>query len=107
MGKPNISMRVCVCEWGGLYLDDEEEGRGGVEGSIVEGDDGGAMSPKQVSYLTGSQGTHTQARRYWSLVHVSDHPGVCVLYTFLGITWPGCVEHVCVCVCVCPGDDHL
>lgn len=38
-----------------LYLDDEEHGRRGVKGTIVEGDDGGAMSSVQVAHLADTQ----------------------------------------------------
>lgn len=38
-----------------FYLDDEKHGRRGVKGTIVEGDDGGAMSSEQVSHLPDTQ----------------------------------------------------
>lgn len=33
------------------HLDDQEERRRGVEGTVVEGDDGGAARAKEISYL--------------------------------------------------------
>ncbi len=45
-----------------LYLDDEKHGRRGVKGTIVEGDDGGAVSSEQVSHLPGTQ---TQNVHLW------------------------------------------
>lgn len=40
-----------------LYLDDEKHSGGRVEGTVVQGDDGGAMSRKQVAHLPNKQ-TH-------------------------------------------------
>lgn len=49
------------------YLDDEEHCGGRVKGTVVEGDDGGAMSCKQVSHLHHTQrhmsGTRTAGWR--------------------------------------------
>lgn len=33
------------------HLDDQEERRRGIEGTVVEGDDGGAPRAKEISYL--------------------------------------------------------
>lgn len=38
-----------------LYLEDEKHRRRRVKGTIVEGDDGGAMSSEQVSHLPNTQ----------------------------------------------------
>lgn len=35
------------------HLDEQEDCRGGVKGSVVDSDDGGAVGAKQVSYLLG------------------------------------------------------
>ncbi len=37
------------------HLDDHKHSRRGVIGTIVEGDDGGAMSSEQVAHLTNTQ----------------------------------------------------
>lgn len=45
------------------HLDEEKHNRRGVKGTIVEGDDGGAMSREQVAHLpdTDTQFSHTNS----------------------------------------------
>lgn len=38
-----------------MYLDDEKHSGGRVKGTVVQGDDGGAMSRKQVAHLPNEQ----------------------------------------------------
>lgn len=40
-----------------LHLNDEKHSRGGVKGAVVQGDDGGAMSCKQVAHLADTENT--------------------------------------------------
>lgn len=46
-----------------VYLDEEKHSSRGVKGTVVEGDDGGAMSSKQVGNLHNSQRRNSVMKR--------------------------------------------
>lgn len=67
------------CVYPQMYLDDEEHCSGRIKGTVVEGDDGGAMSCKQVSNLPHTQrhisGTQIICNQSFEVTSAGSSPG--------------------------------
>lgn len=66
---------VCVkyeCSNYQSHLNDEKHSRGGVKGTIVEGDDGGAMSREQVAHLSVTQRHRSSGQNMFESLEVAQ-----------------------------------
>lgn len=54
------------------HLNDEKHSRGGVKGTVVESDDGGAMSRKQVAHLSVTQRHRSSEQNMFESLEVAQ-----------------------------------